>query len=73
MVALTAISRGLTRHCMLAVALTAGLCHSDSARAFLEAGKAGPGQKRAESQDRYTHYPQAMSVTSFHRTLFLTK
>ncbi len=71
--ALAAVSRGLASHRVLAVALAAVLCHFDIASSLLEAGKTGPGQKRAEGQDCYTHYPQAMSITSFHRTLLFTK
>lgn len=73
MVTLTAVSRSLTSHRMLTVALAAVLCHDDSASAFLEASKASPGQKRAQGQNRYPYYPHAMSVALFHRTLFLTK
>lgn len=75
MVALATVSRGLASHpiCMLTVALATVLCHCKSGSAFLEAGKTGPDQKRAQGQNRYTHYPQAMSVTLFHRPLVLTK
>jgi hypothetical protein len=64
--ALTAVSRGLAQHRMLAVALAAVLCHSDIARAFLETSKASPGQQREEGQNCYPRYSQAMSFVSRH-------
>lgn len=73
MVTLAAVSRGLASHCMLTVALATVLCHDGSVRAFLEARKAGPGQKSTQDQGRYPCYPQAMSVTAFHGSLLLTK
>lgn len=73
MVSPAAVSRGLARHRMLAVALAAVLCHCDRASTFLEAGKTGPGQKREKGQHRYTRYPEAMSITSFHCILLFTK
>jgi len=63
---LTAVSRGLAHHRMLAVALAAVLCHSDIARALLETSKARPGQQGEEGQNCYPRYAQAMSFVSRH-------
>jgi len=69
MVALAAVSRSLAGHRMLAMTLAAILCHGDSVSAFLEAGKARPGQKRDESQKRDACYPEVMFFGSLHGTI----
>ena len=68
---LAAVSRGFASHDMLAVALAAILGHRDRACPLLEAREASPGEKREQSQNCDTRYPQAMCLTSCHRILFL--
>lgn len=65
-VALATVSRGLAGHSMLTMALAAVLRHLGVASTLLNTGEAGPGQKKGEGQDRYPHYPEAMSLVPLH-------
>lgn len=66
---LTAVSRSLSHHYVLAVALAAVLCHSQIAHAFLEASKTRPGQKRDKGQGYDSRSVQAMSCVLRHGAL----
>jgi hypothetical protein len=68
-VTLATVSCHAVYHDVLAMPLAAVLCHFDIASSLLEAGKAGPGQKREKGQDHYSRYPEVMFLVTFHLTL----
>ena len=64
---LTAVSRRLASHRMLAVTLATRLSHCDSPYSFLEARKARPSQKRGEGENQKSYCPEAMFLVLQHR------
>src|SRR5262249_11194922 len=59
----------IAHHGVLALAAAAILCRFEDASSLLEASKASPSQEREEGQNHDAQYPEAMSLTLFHRIL----